>query len=138
VITTTAGTNTIVAGAGNATVNTGNANDTVTLSGWNNLVTGGAGADVITGGQGNDYQLTSLTATGGFDITDFGASNSNVLDLSHVTAGLTPGWTLGGNVVGSALDVTLTSGGSNYLVATLHGTGSTGLAGLIASHQIVA
>ena len=138
VISTTAGTNTITAGAGNATVNTWAANDTVTLSGWNNLVTGGAGADVITGGQGNDYQLTSLSATGGFDITDFNAGNYDVLDLSKVTAGLPPGWTLGGTVVGSALDVTLTSGGSNYLVATLHGAGSNGLAGLIASHQIIA
>ena len=138
-VTTGSGAWAVVAGNGNDTVNTHAGNDNVTLSGWGNTVVAGIGVDQVLGGLGNLYQMTSLA--GQFDIMDFNAASGDVLNLSKVTAGLAPGWALSGSADGadpSALDVKLVSGGSSYLVATLHGTGGAGLASLMAGHNILA
>jgi len=137
-VTTGSGAWAVVAGDGDDTVNTFGGNDHVTLSGWGNTVIAGIGVDQVLGGLGNSYQMTSVA--GRFDIADFKAASGDVLDLSKATAVLAPGWALTGSADGidpSALDVTLTSGGSSYLVATLHGTGGASLASLMSSHSVL-
>ena len=85
--------NNILTGNSAANILIGNAGtDTLTGGGGNDQLTGGPGADILTGGANADrfiflnFTDTGISSTGRDTITDFKASESDIIDLGAIDA----------------------------------------------------
>ena len=126
----------VTAGSGGDTVNCGTASTNIVLAGWNNVVTSTLGNVTVNGAWGTDFKVNG---DGMFNITNFSATNGDVLDLSGLTSTLAPGWSVSGvadSFDASAVDVVVTSLGVGHLAAILHGANAS-VASLVASHNII-
>jgi Ca2+-binding RTX toxin-like protein len=94
-ISGTSGDDTLLTGETNDTVSGGAGNDIINTGAGNDTLNGGAGNDILIGGAGADTFKWSLgdqgsTTTPAVDITDFKASEGDVLDLHDLLHGDTP------------------------------------------------
>ena len=137
-ITIAGGVWNVTAGAGQDHVNTGASSDIISLAGFANSVTVSTGNDVVSGAVGQDvYAVTGFSAAGAsaasLDITGFNIGGGDVLNLSTLLA--QAGYT-GSNLSsvlsiqsangGADTEVFVNNGGTNYLVADLHGVSAGG------------
>ena len=74
-------------GSKGLTINGGNGSDTIIGTNFGDVIIGGTGSDNLTGGTGADIFVFNATGNGLDTITDFTASQNDILDLDAIISG---------------------------------------------------
>jgi len=137
----------ITAGSGGSTINVGSATDNIVLNGSLDTVNIRSGLATVTGvGLDTTYAMTDIN--GGLSVANFNAAADDVLSLTGIESELTAAHThyyvsaSQDSVNHAALDVYVVTGSPGsfviHEVASLNGADSSSLAGLEATHNILA
>ena len=153
-LTGTSGNDALAGGSGNDILNGGSGNDILNGGSGNDILNGGSGNDILNGGSGNDtFKFTEAGTMNADTITDFTVANigagGDVLDISALLTGATPGTLVSGGFIQITADINgyavisvdANGGGNSYVpVVTLQGVlvadPATLLATLLSNGQI--
>jgi Ca2+-binding RTX toxin-like protein len=141
------GDDTLIGNAGDDILSGGIGNDTLIGGGGNDILNGGLGNDILTGGSGSDtFKFTEAGTTNADTITDFTVASvgtgGDVLDISALLTGATPGTLVSGGFIQITADINgyavisvdADGGGNSYVpVVTLQGVSAADPAALLAT-----